>query len=61
MVFVAALAVVQSAEANSKRYNHRLPTPAAEQPATARSKGVQPRDPGDIALEKKIRSICGGC
>jgi hypothetical protein len=56
VVLVAALALVHSAEAKSKRHNHRSATPVVEQRA-----GAQSRDPADIALEKKIKSICRGC
>ncbi|WP_342738987.1 hypothetical protein [Bradyrhizobium sp. B117] len=60
-VLVAALALVHSAEARSKGHNHRSPTPAVEQRTMDKATGAQSRDPSDIALEKKIKSICRGC
>jgi hypothetical protein len=60
-VLVTALTAVQSAEARSKRRDHRSAAPAAEQPALGKAAREQPRDPADIALEKKIKSICRGC
>jgi hypothetical protein len=44
----------------ASRTTNRAP-PAVEQRTTAKPTGDQPRDPADIALEKKIKSICRGC
>jgi hypothetical protein len=57
-VLVAAL---HSAEARSKRHDHRPAEPAAAQPVAGKPAREHPRDPADIALQKKIKSICRGC
>ncbi|MHC2336310.1 hypothetical protein [Bradyrhizobium sp. USDA 4454] len=59
-VLVAALALVYSAEAKSKGHNHPSAMPAVEQRTMDKATGAPSRDPSDIALEKKIKSICRG-
>ncbi|MCK1336413.1 hypothetical protein ACVW1A_006618 [Bradyrhizobium sp. LB1.3] len=61
IAFVAAVAIVQPVQGKDKPHHHRRGAQAMEQPATAKPTGDQPRDPADIALEKKIKSICRGC
>ncbi|QOZ73914.1 hypothetical protein WN72_44770 [Bradyrhizobium arachidis] len=61
VVVAAALVAGHAAEAKGKRHGHHSVTPAAEQRSTGQSTHAQPRDPADIALEKKIKSICRGC
>ena len=58
-LLIAALPVVQTADAKSRRHYHRA------QPAAAGQQDPRPaaelRDPADKALDKKIKSICRGC
>jgi hypothetical protein len=61
VAFAALLCIVPSVHGKSKRHNERPAASAVERPTTVKSMTDQPRDPADIALEKKIKSICRGC
>jgi hypothetical protein len=62
LVVITGLPVAQSADAKRNRHDDRAQTaPAAKQPNSAKIATDQRRDPADIALDKKIKSICRGC
>ncbi|KRQ17262.1 hypothetical protein AOQ71_03545 [Bradyrhizobium manausense] len=61
IAFIAALALNEPAEARHHRQHaHPVASGTGEPNATKPAAGT-PRDPADIALERKIKSICRGC
>ena len=62
LALVAGLPLAQSAHAKSKHHDDRAHNaPAMKQQNPAKLATDQRRDPADIALDKKIKSICRGC
>jgi hypothetical protein len=58
---VAGLAVGQSAQAKSRRHDDRAQSAPTGEPQNPAKPVADRRDPADIALDKKIKSICRGC
>ncbi|KGT81734.1 hypothetical protein MA20_03175 [Bradyrhizobium japonicum] len=60
IVVAFVLVDVQWSHAKSKRLADRQGVSTVSQPG-ANPPAERPRDPADIALDKKIKSICRGC
>ncbi|QPF90973.1 hypothetical protein IC761_31655 [Bradyrhizobium commune] len=61
IAFVAALALNEPAEARHHRQHTHPVASVTGEPNATKPAADPPRDPADIALEKKIKSICRGC
>jgi hypothetical protein len=61
IVVIAAFAFDEPAEARHHRQHTHPLAAAAGEPNSTKAAADPSRDPADIALEKKIKSICRGC
>jgi hypothetical protein len=58
---VAFALVAEAAHAKGTRRPNRQSVSTVIPPGAANPPAERPRDPADIALDKKIKSICRGC